>query len=78
MRPVLSASKVRGVSVYSGKVEPTGHPWPKTIEDVGRQHRNFGGDTLRAGVFGVNDGLVSNTCLAMGVAAPPPSPASSF
>jgi len=69
MRPILSASKVRGVSVYSGKTEaPAGHPWPKTVEDVGRQHRNFGGGTLRAGVFGVNDGLVSNTCLVMGVA----------
>jgi VIT1/CCC1 family predicted Fe2+/Mn2+ transporter len=69
MRPILSASKVRGVSVYSGKTTaPAGHPWPKTIEDVGRQHRNFGGGTLRAGVFGVNDGLVSNTCLVMGVA----------
>lgn len=68
MRPILSASKVRGVSVYSGKAEPAGHPWPKTIDDVGRRHRNFGGGTLRAAVFGVNDGLVSNTCLVMGVA----------
>ena len=37
MRPVLSASKVRGVSVYSGKTEaPAGHPWPKSVEEVGR------------------------------------------
>ena len=28
----------------------------------------MGGGTLRAGVFGANDGLVSNTCLVMGVA----------
>ena len=68
IRGVLSASKVRGVSVYSGQAEPAGHPWPKSIEDVGRQHRNFGGGTLRAGVFGVNDGLLSNTSLVMGVA----------
>ncbi|MGH6824772.1 VIT1/CCC1 transporter family protein [Methyloceanibacter sp.] len=70
MRPILSATKVRGVSVYSGKTEvrPAGHPWPKTVEEVGRRHRSFGGGTLRAGVFGVNDGLVSNTCLVMGVA----------
>jgi vacuolar iron transporter family protein len=69
MRPVLSATKVRGVSVYSGKVAaPAGHPMPKTVEEVGRRHSNFGGGTLRAGVFGVNDGLVSNTCLVMGVA----------
>jgi VIT1/CCC1 family predicted Fe2+/Mn2+ transporter len=69
MRRILSATKVRGVSVYDGKVAaPAGHPWPKTVEEVGRRHRSFGGGTLRAGVFGVNDGLVSNTCLVMGVA----------
>ena len=67
MRPVLSASKVRGVSVYGGEV-PEGHPWPTSVEEVGARHRAMGGGTLRAGVFGVNDGLVSNTCLVMGVA----------
>jgi len=67
MRAVLSASKVRGVSVYSGKI-PAGHPWPTSTEEVGARHRALGGGTLRAGVFGVNDGLVSNTCLVMGVA----------
>jgi VIT1/CCC1 family predicted Fe2+/Mn2+ transporter len=68
MRPVLSASKVRGVSVYGAKLQPEGHPWPTSVEDVGRRHKSYGGGTLRAGVFGVNDGLVSNTCLVMGVA----------
>jgi vacuolar iron transporter family protein len=68
MRPVLSASKVRGVSVYGTKLQPEGHPWPTSVEDVGRRHKSYGGGTLRAGVFGVNDGLVSNTCLVMGVA----------
>ncbi len=67
MKPILSASKVRGVSVYSGKVQE-GHPWPSSVEEVGARHRAMGGGTLRAGVFGVNDGLVSNTCLVMGVA----------
>jgi VIT1/CCC1 family predicted Fe2+/Mn2+ transporter len=67
MKPVLSASKVRGVSVYGCKIEE-GHPWPTAVEDVGRRHKTYGGGTLRAGVFGVNDGLVSNTCLVMGVA----------
>ena len=65
---VLSASKVRGISVYSGKLPPEGHPWPTSVEEVGARHRALGGGTLRAGVFGVNDGLVSNTCLVMGVA----------
>ncbi|HEY8299509.1 MAG TPA: VIT1/CCC1 transporter family protein [Methyloceanibacter sp.] len=68
MRPVLSASKVRGISVYSGKLPHEGHPWPTSVEEVGARHRALGGGTLRAGVFGVNDGLVSNTCLVMGVA----------
>jgi VIT1/CCC1 family predicted Fe2+/Mn2+ transporter len=68
MRPILSASKVRGVSVYGAKLQPEGHPWPTSVEDVGRRHKSYGGGTLRAGVFGVNDGLVSNTCLVMGVA----------
>lgn len=81
MRHVLSASKVRGVSVYrsavvssddkagsSSKEAATGHPWPTSVEEIGRQHKNYASGTLRAGVFGVNDGLVSNTCLVMGVA----------
>jgi VIT1/CCC1 family predicted Fe2+/Mn2+ transporter len=68
MRHVLSASKVRGVSVYRGKAEPEAHPMPTSVEEVGKRHKSFGSGTLRAGVFGVNDGLVSNTCLVMGVA----------
>jgi len=80
MRHVLSASKVRGVSVYRGEVTPSpaesapGHPMPTSVEDVGRQHKTYGSGTLRAGVFGVNDGLVSNTCLVMGVAGAGTSP----
>jgi VIT1/CCC1 family predicted Fe2+/Mn2+ transporter len=74
MRPILSASKVRGVSVYSGPAEPPGHPMPTSIADVGHRHRGTGGGTLRAAVFGVNDGLVSNTCLVMGVAGAAAAP----
>jgi vacuolar iron transporter family protein len=68
MRHVLSAAKVRGVSVYRAMAEPEGHPMPTSVEEVGQRHKSLGGGTLRAGVFGVNDGLVSNTCLIMGVA----------
>jgi VIT1/CCC1 family predicted Fe2+/Mn2+ transporter len=68
MRPVLSASKVRGVSVYRGKLQPEGHPWPTSVEEIGQRHKSYGSGALRAGVFGANDGLVSNTCLVMGVA----------
>ncbi|HYH70801.1 MAG TPA: VIT1/CCC1 transporter family protein [Methyloceanibacter sp.] len=68
VRHVLSASKVRGISVYRAKPQGEGHPWPTSVEEVGKRHRSLGGGTLRAAVFGVNDGLVSNTCLVMGVA----------
>jgi hypothetical protein len=68
LRMVLSASKVRGISVYAGPARRLGHPVPMSSQEVGRSHRSTGGGTLRAGVFGANDGLVSNTCLVMGVA----------
>ena len=66
MRPVLAAMKVRGMSLYSSA--PAGHAVPTTREQVGRRHRGMGGGNLRAAVFGVNDGLVSNASLIMGVA----------
>ncbi|MCC7352372.1 MAG: VIT1/CCC1 transporter family protein [Anaerolineae bacterium] len=37
-------------------------------------HRSAGGGTLRAAVFGINDGLVSNLSLVMGVAGANPGP----
>ena len=39
----------------------------RELDDVGRGHRQFGGGNLRAAVFGVNDGLVSNASLIMGM-----------
>jgi len=69
LRPVLAAMKVRGISVYSGLPLRLGHTMPMSVEDVGGRHRGVGsGGNLRAAVFGVNDGLVSNTSLIMGVA----------
>jgi len=68
IRPVLSAMKVRGMSAYDGVLLDE-HPMPESMADVGRHHRGIGsGGNLRAAVFGVNDGLVSNTSLIMGVA----------
>jgi VIT1/CCC1 family predicted Fe2+/Mn2+ transporter len=65
--PVLAAMKVRGLSAYSGATP--GHVMPTRVEQVGGRHRGIGsGGNLRAAVFGVNDGLVSNTSLIMGVA----------
>jgi VIT1/CCC1 family predicted Fe2+/Mn2+ transporter len=66
MRGILAAMKVRGLSVYS-HAQP-GHPAPTSIEEMGQRHRGVGGGNLRAAVFGVNDGLVSNLSLILGVA----------
>lgn len=67
MRGILAAMKVRGLSVYL-KTHP-GHPMPKSVADIGHRHKNIGtGNNMRAAVFGVNDGLVSNASLIMGMA----------
>ena len=67
LRAVLVAMKVRGLSVYSHTAP--GHPLPTTLEEVGKRHRGIsGGGNLRAAVFGVNDGLISNASLILGVA----------
>lgn len=69
IKPILAATKIRGLSVYSCKRSPGFHPIPASVEEVGASHHgtsNSGG--LRAAVFGVNDGLVSVACLVMGVA----------
>jgi VIT1/CCC1 family predicted Fe2+/Mn2+ transporter len=76
MLPVLAAIKVRGLSIYrSGPAlsasadadaalaaasAPVAETW---------HHSQKGGGALRAAVFGVNDGLVSNASLIVGVAA---------
>jgi VIT1/CCC1 family predicted Fe2+/Mn2+ transporter len=67
VRSVLAAMKLRGLSVYTA---PTagGHAMPTTLSDVGVRHRGGLGGNLRAIVFGVNDGLVSNASLVLGVA----------
>ncbi len=67
MRPVLAAMKVRGMSLYTKA--PVGHALPTELAQVGRRHQSVGaGSNLRAAVFGVNDGLVSNASLILGVA----------
>lgn len=72
LRAVLAAMKVRGMSIYN----PPEHPVPTSLEQVGRRHKSMGGGNLRAAVFGVNDGLVSNASLIMGVAGAAGSSAS--
>ena len=69
LKPVLAAMKLRGLSVYGAGAAIDGHLMPVTVQDVGQRHRSVtGGNNLRAAVFGVNDGLVSNLSLILGVA----------
>ena len=67
IRSVLAAMKLRGLSVYSSPAV-AGHDMPMTLADVGERHRGGLGGNLRATVFGVNDGLISNASLVMGIA----------
>ncbi len=78
IKGVLAAIKVRGLSVYSHDAH--GHPQvvapdapagqrASAIQDMAARHGGAGsGGNLRAAVFGVNDGLVSNCSLILGVA----------
>lgn len=69
MRSVLSAMKVRGMSLYAAGAGAPGHAMPQSVAEVGRRHRGVEtGGNLRAAVFGVNDGLISNASLILGVA----------
>jgi len=67
----LAAMKVRGMSVYrEGARAPRGPgSLPSEHDEIGERHTGLGeGGSLRAAVFGVNDGLVSNAGLILGVA----------
>jgi vacuolar iron transporter family protein len=67
LRAILAAMKVRGMVIYSGRV-PGGHV-NAAVGSIERRHRGLsGGGNLRAAVFGINDGLVSNASLIFGVA----------
>jgi VIT1/CCC1 family predicted Fe2+/Mn2+ transporter len=67
LKPALAAMKLRGLSVYDSASIP-GHAMPTSVEQIGLRHKGVSGGNLRAAVFGVNDGLVSNASLIMGVA----------
>ena len=66
LRSVLAAMKVRGMSLYHGQAVP--HGVPVSLEQMRAERHRTGAGNLRAAVFGVNDGLVSNTSLILGVA----------
>ena len=74
-RHLLAAMKVRGMSVYTSASPRTGHAMPHAVGEFGQEHRAADGGTLRAAVFGANDGVVSNTCLILGVAGAAGEPA---
>ncbi|MEW6613830.1 MAG: VIT1/CCC1 transporter family protein [Pseudomonadota bacterium] len=66
MLQVLAAMKVRGLSVYT---RPPAHPHPVSAEEPEKRHAALtSGGNLRAAVFGVNDGLLSNASLILGMA----------
>jgi len=70
LKGMLAAMKVRGMTIYSTSPgHDAGHPAP--VAGTGTEHRHrglSGGGNLRAAVFGINDGLVSNASLILGVA----------
>ncbi len=67
LRGMLAAMKVRGMSLYHSASPP--HSTPVSLEQMrAESHKTGGGGNLRAAVFGVNDGLVSNASLILGVA----------
>jgi len=75
MKAMLAAMKVRGMAVYGASLgrDAGGHPTPVAGTGAERRHRGLGGGgNLRAAVFGVNDGLVSNASLILGVAGASP------
>jgi VIT1/CCC1 family predicted Fe2+/Mn2+ transporter len=65
VKPALAALKIRGLSAYTAAL--AGHLLPTDIAQIGVGHKSVGGGNLRAAIFGVNDGLVSNASLILGV-----------
>jgi VIT1/CCC1 family predicted Fe2+/Mn2+ transporter len=69
LRRVLAAMKVRGMAIYAGPERDEGHALPRADGMIEHRHHALGGGgNLRAAVFGVNDGLVSNAALILGIA----------
>jgi VIT1/CCC1 family predicted Fe2+/Mn2+ transporter len=66
MKGMLAAMKVRGMSLYQERRAQT---IPTRIDQIDpERHQSAGSGNLRASVFGVNDGLISNASLILGVA----------
>jgi len=68
LRFILSAMKVRGMSVYGETPSKHHHAFSHGGVKLEKRHKGLtAAGNLRAAVFGVNDGLVSNLSLLMGV-----------
>jgi VIT1/CCC1 family predicted Fe2+/Mn2+ transporter len=74
LKGMLAAMKVRGMGIYgAAPARDGGHATPIAGTGIERRHRGLGrGGNLRAAVFGVNDGLVSNASLILGIAGANP------
>lgn len=72
LRGVLAAMKVRGMSLYQAG---TPHGLPTQAGQKEHRHHDAGNGNLRASVFGINDGLISNASLILGVAGSGAAPA---
>jgi VIT1/CCC1 family predicted Fe2+/Mn2+ transporter len=70
LKTMLAAMKVRGMGIYALPLSrDPGHAMPQAGSGTEHRHRGLhGGGNLRAAVFGINDGLVSNASLILGVA----------
>lgn len=67
LRIILSAMKVRGMAVFSE--DGADYPYSTVVAHHERRHKGFNAaGNLRASVFGINDGLISNMSLVLGVA----------
>lgn len=68
LRFMLAAMKVRGLSVYDNVMQNQGHFLSHRAANIERRHKGLSvAGNLRAAVFGVSDGLVSNMSLLLGV-----------
>ncbi|MDR3478936.1 MAG: VIT1/CCC1 transporter family protein [Gammaproteobacteria bacterium] len=67
LRLILAATKVRGMSIY--RQDHVCNQFPGVFGNMEEKHGNIkNGSNIRAAVFGVNDGLLSNASLILGVA----------
>lgn len=70
LRFILSAMKVRGMSIYSGDqlAKHHNHAFAAGSAQLEKRHKGLNtAGNLRAAVFGVNDGLMSSLSLLLGV-----------